>query len=133
MLESESYFMALGESLGLNIKAGEDGSCFIAVEGTLPVIARANEEAQRMELTAAVASEMPEGAAWSDMLDLFGMALGPLFDSPGLGIEPESGAVVLYSLMPFATATPADFAEAVPQFLDLAWALSARLAALAEE
>ncbi|MBO4317270.1 MAG: CesT family type III secretion system chaperone [Mailhella sp.] len=133
MQDYEAYFMALGESMGLDIKPGEDGACLIAVEDALPVVVRANAEARRMELTAAAAPEMPEGAAWSDILDLFGMALGPLFGSPGLGIEPESGAVVLYLLMPFATVSAADFAEAVPQFLDLARALSARLAAMAEE
>ena len=133
MEESSFYFMALSESLGLDIKPGEDGTCFITVQDALPVIVRVNEDARRMELTAAVASAMPEGAAWTDILDLFGMALGPLFDAPGIGIEPESGAVVLYSLLPFVSVTPADFAEAVPQFLDLAQALSARLAALEEE
>ena len=133
MQEYEAYFMALGESMGLDIKPGEDGTCLIAVEESLPVVVRANAEAQRMELTAAVAPEMPEGAAWSDILDLFGMALGPLFDAPGIGIEPESGAVVLYLLMPFATVSTADFAESVPQFLDLARSLSARLAGLPEE
>ena len=133
MQEHDAYFMALGESMGLDIKPGEDGTCLIAVEESLPVVVRANAEAQRMELTAAVAPEMPEGAAWSDILDLFGMALGPLFDAPGIGIEPESGAVVLYLLMPFATVSTADFAESVPQFLDLARGLSARLAGLPEE
>ena len=133
MQEYDAYFMALGESMGLDIKPGEDGTCLIAVEESLPVVVRANAEAQRMELTAAVAPEMPEGAAWSDILDLFGMALGPLFDAPGIGIEPESGAVVLYLLMPFATVSTADFAESVPQFLDLARSLSARLAGLPEE
>jgi hypothetical protein len=133
MQQSDTYFMALGESLGLDIKPGDEGSCLIAVDDAMPVIARANNDAQRMELTAAIATEMPEGAAWSDILDLFGMALGPLFDSPGIGIEPESGAVVLYSLLPFVSVSPADFAEAVPQFLDLARTLSARLTAMAKE
>ncbi len=132
MQEYDTYFMALGEKLGLDIVPGEDRTCFIAIDDALPVVVRANEDARRMELTATVAAELPEGAGWSDILDIFDMALGPLFDAPGIGREPESGAVVLYSLMPFDTAAPADFAEAVPQFLDLARSLSARLAAMEE-
>ena len=81
-----------------------------------------------MELSAVVAAELPESAAYSDMLDLLGLALGPLFDAPGIGRDPESGAIVLYALLPFATTTPADFAEAVPQFLDRARGLADRLA-----
>ena len=42
-------------------------------------------------------------------------------------------AVVLYSLLPFVSVSPEDFAEAVPQFLDLARVLSARLASLYAE
>ena len=86
-----------------------------------------------MEVTAAVADELPEGITYSDMLDLLDVAIGPLFDAPGIGREPESGAVILYAMMPFATATPADFAEAVQQFIELASAFSGRLAAIARE
>ncbi len=129
----DTYFLALGESLGIDIRPGEDGTCLISVDNALPVVARANEGAQRMELTAAVAAGLPEGASYSDMLALLDTALGPLFDAPGIGREPESGAIVLYSLMPFAVVSPADFAEAVPQFIDLAASFSARLAALDQE
>ena len=78
------------------------------------MIVRANDAAARMELSAVVAAELPESAAYSDMLDLLGLALGPLFDAPGIGRDPESGAIVLYALLPFATTTPTDFAEAGP-------------------
>ena len=61
------------------------------------------------------------------------MALGPLFDAPGIGREPESGAIVLYALMPFDAVTPSEFAEAALQFLDLARAVTARLASLDAE
>ena len=133
MQEYEPYFMVLGESLGLDIKPGEDGTCLIAVEDSLPVVVRANEERRRMEITAAVAQELPEGAAWPDILDIFDMALGPLFDAPGIGREPESGAMVLYSLMTFDAVSPAEFAEAVPLFLNLARTVSARLASMDTE
>ena len=130
MQECDSYFLALGESLGLDLQPGEDRTCLIAVDDALPVTVRANEEAMRMELTAAVAPEMPEGAGFSDTLDFLDIALGPLFDAPGIGRDPESGAIIFYLLAPFASVTPADFAEAVPVFLDQARSLSARLAAL---
>ena len=110
MQEYEPYFMALGKSLGLDIKPGEDGACLLAVEDSLPAVVRANAAGRRMEITAAVARELPEGAAWPDILDLFDMALGPLFDAPGIGREPESGAIVLYALMPFDAVTPSEFA-----------------------
>ena len=61
------------------------------------------------------------------------MALGPLFDAPGIGREPESGAIVLYALMPFDAVTPSEFAETALQFLDLARAVTARLASLDAE
>ena len=127
---SEEYFQALGGQFGFEVEPGADGTCFIAAEEAPGVIVRANEAAARMELSAVVAAELPEGAAYSDMLDLLGLALGPLFDAPGIGRDPESGAIVLYALFPFPTTTPADFAEAVPQFLDRARGLADRLAAL---
>lgn len=127
---SEEYFKALGEQFGLEAAPGDDGACCIAAEGAPSVIVRANDAAARMELSAVVAAELPEGAAYSDILDLLGLALGPLFDVPGIGRDPESGAIVLYALLPFTTTTPADFAEAVPQFLDRARNVSDRLASL---
>ena len=130
MKEYDKYFIALGESLGLAIQPGEDGACMVAVDESLPVVVRANEAAQRMELTAALAPELPEGAAWSDIMDMLNIALGPLFDQPGIGRDPESGAIVLYALLPLSVCSPAELAEAVPQFPDLSRALSARLAAL---
>ena len=125
---SEDYFRALGETFGFEVEPGPDGTCCIAAEGAPGVIVRANDAAVRMELSAVVAAELPEGVAYSDMLDLLGLALGPLFDAPGIGRDPESGAIVLYALLPFPTTTPADFAEAVPQFLDRARKLAERLA-----
>lgn len=129
---SEEYFRELGAKFGFEVGPDGNGECLVTVDDTLGVLVRANETAGRMELSAVVAPELPEGVAYSDMLDLFGLALGPLFDAPGIGREPESGAIVLYALFPFPTTTPADFAEAVPQFLDRARALSARLEALSE-
>ena len=126
----KEYFLALGEALNLDVRPDEDGNCLLAVDNQLPVIVRANESAERMELTASVADALPEGLAYSDMLDLLGIALGPLFNAPGIGRDPGSGAIVLYATMPFATTSPADFAEAVPAFIDLANSITARLAAM---
>ena len=126
--DSQEYFRALGEKFGFEVAPGDDGTCFVAAEDAPGVIVRANDAAARMELTAVVAAELPEGVAHSDMLDLLGLSLGPLFDAPGIGRDPESGAIVLYALLPYPTTTPADFAEAVPQFLDRARTLSDRLA-----
>lgn len=127
---NEEFFRALGEKFGFEVEPGPEGTCFIAAEESPGVIVRANDAAARMELSAAIAPELPEGVAYSDMLDLLGLALGPLFDAPGIGREPESGAIVLYALFPFATTPPADFAEAVPQFLDRARNLAEHLASL---
>ena len=126
----KEYFLALGEALNLDVKPDEDGNCLLAVDNQLPVIVRANESAERMELTASVADALPEGLAYSDMLDLLGIALGPLFNAPGIGREPGSGAIVLYATMPFATTSAADFALAVPAFIDLANSITSRLAAM---
>ena len=71
----KEYFLALGEALSLDVKPDEDGNCLLAVDNQMPVIVRANESAQRMELTASVADELPEGLAYSDMLDLLGIAI----------------------------------------------------------
>ena len=133
MQTQDSYFIRLGEALGVDIRPGEDGACYVTVNDAMPVAVRANEEAQRMEVTAAVADELPEGITYSDMLDLLDVAIGPLFGAPGIGREPESGAVILYALLPFATTSPSDFAEATMQFIELASAFSGRLAAIARE
>ncbi len=127
---SEEYFQALGAGLGLDVQPDNDGLRQVAVDGGFGVTIRGNDESGRMELSAVVADELPEGTGYSDMLDLLSMSLGPLFDAPGVGREPESGAIVLYALFPFETTTLADFTEAVPQFIDRVRGLADRLAAL---
>lgn len=127
---SDEYFQTLGNELGLDVQPDDEGSCLVAVDGGFGVTIRGNDEAGRMEVSAVVADRLPEGVEYSDMLDLLSMSLGPLFDAPGVGREPESGAIVLYALFPFETTTLADFTEAVPQFIDRARGLADRLAAL---
>ena len=130
---SEEYFQALGAELGLDVQPDSEGACLVAVEGGFGVTIRGNDEAGRMELSAVVADELPEVAGYPVVLDLLSMSLGPLFDAPGVGREPESGAIVMYALFPFETTTLADFAEAVPQFIDRARGLADRLAALKDK
>ena len=127
---SEEYFQALCAGLGVDVQPNEAGSCLVAVDDSFGVVMRGNDAAGRMEISAVVADELPEGIEYSDMLDLLSLSLGPLFDAPGVGREPESGAIVMYALFPFEAMTPADFAEAVPQFIDRARGLADRLAAL---
>lgn len=127
---SEEYIQSLGEKLGFAVKPNENGTCLVTKGESPGVVVRANDESERMELSAAIAPDLPEGVAYSDMQDLLGMSLGPLFDAPGIGREPESGTIVMYALMPFATTTPADFADAVTQFLDRAQNLAERLMSL---
>ena len=127
---SEEYFQALGAGMGLDLQPNDEGACIIAVDDSFGVVMRGNEDAGRIEISAVVADELPEGVEYSDMLDLLSLSLGPLFDAPGVGREPESGAIVMYALFPFEATTPADFAEAVPQFIDRAHGLADRLAAL---
>ena len=62
------------------------------------------------------------------MMDMLDTALGPLFDAPDIGRDPESGAIVLYVLVSHVTTTPAEFAEAVSAFTDLAKTVSDRFA-----
>ena len=125
--EGEEYIRKLGEATGLAAKLDEGGSCHFSVEGGVNVIVHANEEAGCMELTSVVAQELPEGISYSDMMDLLDIALGPLFGMPGLGREPESGALVFYAVLPFRTTTQAEFAEAAIKFMEYAQNLSARL------
>ena len=129
----EEYFQVLGERFGMDFWPGEDGSCLMSVDERLGVMLRGNEDARRMELSAVVADELPEGVAYSDMQDIMSLSLGPLFDAPGIGREPESGAIVLYALFPFDTTTPADFAEAIAAFIDRANGLVRRFAAIGRD
>lgn len=127
---SEEYIQVLGEKLGFIVEPDANGTCLVTKGESTGVVVRANDEVGRMELSAAIAPDLPEGVAYSDMQDLLGMALGPLFDAPGIGRDPGSGTIVMYALMPFATTTPADFADAVMKFLDRAHDLAERLASL---
>ena len=126
---SEEYFQALGAGMGVDIRPNDDGSYLVVVDDSFGVVMRGNEDAGRMEVSTVVADELPEGVGYPDMLDLLSLSLGPLFDAPGVGREPESGAIVMFALFPFEATTPADFAEAVPQFIDRARGLADRLAA----
>ena len=130
MKESDSYFLALGEQLGLEITPAEDGTLLATVNDQIPIVIRDNVDARRIDLTAVVAPELPEDISYSEMMDLLDTALGPLFDAPGIGRDPESGAIVLYALVSLATTTPVEFVEAVKVFIDLAKTVSERLANL---
>lgn len=130
MHTQDTYFLELAGKFGVDIKPGEDGACLITVGEDLPVFVRANGQGERMELSAAVAAELPEAVTYSEMMDLLDTALGPLFDAPGIGRDPESGAIILYCILPFASTTPGEFAEAALQFIDLASAFASRLAAM---
>ncbi len=127
MTESSQYFEELGRALGLDIVPDDEGRCFVSVEGDLPVELRADDDHGRMVVTAVVAPELPEETSYSDMLDILDTAAGPLFDAPGIGRDPESGAIVMYLLSPFASCNAAEFAEAFPRFQDLARLVSAKL------
>ncbi len=127
---SEPYFSALGNLLGLEITPDNNGTLIATINDQIPIVIRDNEDARRIDLTAVVAPELPEGVSYSAMMDMLDTALGPLFDAPGIGRDPESGAIVLYMLVSFATNTPAEFAESVRAFMDLSKTVSDRLANL---
>lgn len=126
----EEYIRALEETFG--IKSGEESAteCAIKVESggaALDIIARSDDAAAAMTLACPVADELPPDVEYSDMLDLLDISLGPLFGMPGVGRDPESGAIVLYAVFPFATVTQADFVDAVRAFIPRAAALAERL------
>ncbi len=127
---SEPYFSALGNLLGLEITPDNNGTLIATINDQIPIVIRSNEDAKRIDVTAVVAPELPEGVSYSAMMDMLDTALGPLFDAPGIGRDPESGAIVLYMLVSFATNTPAEFAESVRAFMDLSKTVSDRLANL---
>ncbi len=127
---SDAYFLALGNLLGLEITPENNGTLIATINDQIPIVIHGNDDAKRIDVTAVVAPELPESVSYSSMMDMLDTALGPLFDAPGIGRDPESGAIVLYMLVSYATTTPAEFAESVRAFMDLAKTVTDRLANL---
>ena len=128
---AEEHIARLGEDLGLALKL-EEGICTLMSEGEFQLEIRANEEEDALEISSVVASELPEGVGYVEMLELMNIGLGPLFGRPGLGRDPESGVIVLYAVLSATRVSPYDFAEAVKRFMELARALVARFRAWSE-
>ena len=126
----EEYIRALEESFGIEHDGEGATECALKVErggASLDILARCDDEAGVATLSCPVADELPPGFEYNDMLDLLDLSLGPLFGMPGIGRDPQSGAIVLYALFPLPSVSKAAFAEAARAFIVRAAAAVERL------
>lgn len=120
------YLQILGEHLGMELD-GAEGECHLMVGESCPVNIVANTARETIDLSSMVAAELDEDLGYDVLLDLLNAGLGPLLDRPGVGRDPESGAIMLYAIVSPLTVTPTEFTELFDRFVALQMVLERKL------
>ena len=108
-------------TLDIDIPFDADGNARLLVDGDLAVGVTRNDEEGRLTLSAPVAAELKDDVGYAQVLDLLDLALGPLFgESPLVGRDPSSGALVAYVSISYASLTEATWPEKLGRFVAFA-------------
>ena len=115
-------------TLDLNLPFDDEGVARLIVDDALAVSVVRNDEEGRLTISAPVAQELKEDIGYAQMLDLLDLALGPLLgDSPAVGRDPVSGALIAYVVISYAHLTEATWPETLGRFIAFARGISETL------
>ena len=108
-------------TLDVNLPFDDEGCATLLVDDDFAVNASRHDEEGRLTLAAVVAQELKEDIGYAQMLDLLDLALGPLMgESPAVGRDPVSGALVAYVSLSYAHLTEATWEETLGRFVAFA-------------
>src|SRR5437868_12953676 len=93
-----------GESIGIpQMGFDEDGLCHIRIDEEYPITFRRDNENHSLVLVGLLAEALPENLDRELVKDMLAMGVEPLRDNgPGIGLEPQSGTVILHRTMPLS-------------------------------
>ncbi|MBO4123451.1 CesT family type III secretion system chaperone [Cupriavidus gilardii] len=93
-----------GESIGIPEMAfDEDGLCHIRVDEEYPITFRRDDDNHNLVLVGLIAEELPERLERELVKEMLATGVEPLRDhGAALGLEPQSGTLILHQTMPLA-------------------------------
>ncbi len=93
-----------GESIGIPEMAfDEDGLCHIRVDEEYPITFRRDDDNHNLVLVGLIAEELPERLDRETVREMLATGVEPLRDhGAALGLEPQSGTLILHQTMPLA-------------------------------
>lgn len=93
-----------GESIGIPEMAfDEDGLCHIRVDEEYPITFRRDDDNHNLVLVGLIAEELPERLDREMVREMLATGVEPLRDhGAALGLEPQSGTLILHQTMPLA-------------------------------
>ena len=108
-------------TLDLNLPFDDEGRTTLLVDGDFAVNVSRHDEEGQLTLAAIVAQELKEDIGYAQMLDLLDLALGPLMgETPAVGRDPVSGALVAYVSLSYAHLTEASWEDSLGRFVAFA-------------
>lgn len=123
------YLNAISEFFGSTITPNEDDCINLAVENENPVTIHIDMDKEQFDLFSIVADELPDPIDYSLVQDLLDYALSPFVDGgPAVGRDPQTGFLEAYVILPFKNMSPAEFIEALKEFIKFQIAISHRIA-----
>ncbi|ESJ24126.1 hypothetical protein B551_0206080, partial [Cupriavidus sp. HPC(L)] len=93
-----------GESIGIPEMAfDEDGLCHIRVDEEYPITFRRDDDNHNLVLVGLIAEELPQRLGRELVGEMLATGVEPLRDhGAALGLEPQSGTLILHQTMPLA-------------------------------
>lgn len=119
-----------GESIGIPEMAfDEDGLCHIRVDEEYPITFRRDDDNHNLVLVGLVAEELPERLDREMVKEMLATGVEPLRDhGAALGLEPQSGTLILHQTMPLAKIDRAVLETMLGNFILMQKDWSARIA-----
>ncbi len=98
----DNYLKTIGNAIGLELEFDENNSCEIEFNETDSILVEANPDDHNLVFSSMVSLYLPEPISYSLLTDLMDMAIGPFLNrggnSPVIGRDPDSGALLIYQV-----------------------------------
>lgn len=122
-----------GEAIGIPEMAfDEDGLCHIRVDEEYPITFRRDDEQHNLVLVGLIAEELPQQLDRELVKEMLATGVEPLRDNgAALGLEPQSGTLILHQTMPLAKISRPLLEEMLGGFILMQKDWSARMTAAA--
>ncbi len=98
----DDYLKTIGKAIGIELEFDENNSCEIEFNENDVILIEANPDDHNLVFSSMVSLYMPEPISYSLLTDLMDLAIGPFLNrggnSPVIGRDPESGALIIYQV-----------------------------------
>ena len=127
----ENYLKQIGNKINLNLEFDSNNLCEISINEDDAISVVANPEDHNLIFTTAVAIALPDPVSYSVVLDLFDLGLGPVLshggNSPVIGRDPDTEAIILYQVNTESILESSDVGELFLDFFKFKQAIAQHL------